>query len=327
MITTAGDDKSQIWIEEDEDAIKVVESVVSGNVVDDNKFVFIARIDETDDPFEPSVWQKANPNINVSVKQEYLEGEALEAKRKPSATNKFLRYFCNKRVAASAREISAEMWAKGAKQLTIQDGAECHGGIDLARTNDWASIALCFPIRNEEGRIIRHEIKSIAWTCKHGKFRVEREPFRSWISSGILRMCDGKEIDFGEIEREILKLSKQYTVHTWAYDPAWTSGMMRRLYEEHGIMVFDMAQTHNKYNEPCTQFVKELDAGRIWHGNDPCLEWQAGNLIYNVNHKGLSMPDKSNKDSKIDGIVATLMAYSECLFAEKQNIEGSYFLT
>lgn len=320
MFTTAGSDSSEIWIREDEYAVKVLESVVSGNIIDDEYFSFITRPDDGDDLFSVEAWKKANPCLGVTVPLDFMIGEANRAKNQPSETNKFLRYHCNMRVAAAAREISAEMWKKGANALTVQDGAECHGGVDLARSNDWAAISLCFPIRDEEGRVIRHEIKSIAWTCKHGQFRIEREPFRTWISQGILRMCDGDQIDFAEIEREILKLNQQYSVHTWAFDPAWSRELMQRLNVQEGVNIFPMFQSHAKYNEACVRLVKDMDAGTIWHGNDPCLEWQAGNLIYNRNHEGLSKPDKSNRESKIDGMVATLMALSECLFAEKESL-------
>lgn len=316
-ITTAGNDQSQIWIEEDDYAVKTVEAAVTGNVVDDSKFVYVARIDDTDDPLDPGCWAKANPNLGESVKLSFLQEEANEAAQKPSATNKFIRYYCNRRVAASEREISAEMWQKGNQPLAFNIGAEGHGGIDLARSNDWAAIAACFPIRNEAGDIIRHEIISKAWTCKHGQFRVEHEPFRTWISEGLLYVCDGDQIDFSDIKREIIKWHKLYNIATWAYDPAWSTLIVQQLNEEEGITGFAFKQNHFKYNEPCVSFVKELCAERIFHGGDKVLEWQAGNLIYHRNHEGLAKPDKGNKASKIDGMVAVLMAYSECLFSEK----------
>jgi len=63
---------------------------------------------------------------------------------------------------------------------------------------------------------------------------------------------------------------------------------------------------------------KELPAGNIIHGGDEVLTWQAGNVQVYRNAKGEWMPDKSSDKVKIDGMVAALMAFSECLFAAKQ---------
>lgn len=327
MITTAGDDKSLVWKEEDEYAVRVLESVVTGNIIDDTLFAYVARLDDADDPFEEANWPKANPNYAISVKPEYLRAAANRARHKPSETNQFIRYHCNRQVAASVREISAEDWLKGTQPLTVQLGAYGHGGIDLARSSDWCAISAVFPIEKDtpEGRIVeRYELRSKAWTVRHGEFRIDREPFRSWIGAGLLTAHEGDQIDFAAVEQEILDWSEDYQIATWAFDPAYARLLADRLQNVHGMQVFPFTQRERYYNEPCVQFVKELRAGRIWHGNDPVLEWQAGNLMFARNNQGLVMPDKRNKVNKIDGMVAAIMAFSECLFAEKQTLGGYY---
>lgn len=317
IITTAGSDDSQLWIEEDKYAVSVLESVVTGNIIDDSYFAFVARLDDGDDYFDEKNWPKANPNLGKSVKIGYLRDAATRAKNKPSETNQFIRYHCNRSVAASTREISIDDWQKGAAALQIVDGDECHGGIDLARSNDWAAISLCFPIY-DGNKAHRWEIVSKAWTVKDGEFPVKHEPFRTWIEKGLLICCDGDQIDFGEIEAEILRLHEKYRVNSWAFDPAWARELASRLHNNHSLNMFEFGQTHRFYNEPLNRFVKELRDGNIIHGNDPVLGWQAGNVLFHRNTEGLVKPDKSNKMNKIDGMVASFMAFSECLFAEKQ---------
>jgi phage terminase large subunit-like protein len=325
MITTAGDDRSQIWREEDDYAAKVVESVISGNDNNDKWFVFIARLDDGDDVWDEANWPKANPNYAISVKPQYIRDAADTAKAKPSETNQFIRYHTNRQVASSQREISPELWATGSRPLTVQAGASCHGGVDLARSDDWAAVSLCFPIY-EDGQVVRWEVKSTAWTCRHGLFDISREPIRGYIHDGLLRVCDGNQIDFSEIEREIVKLSKEYDVKTWAFDPNRGKELMQRLQQEHGIQPFEFTQAARFYNEPCVRLLAELKAGNFIHGNDPVLGWQAGNLYFHRDTEGLVKPDKSQRANKIDGMVATLMSFSECLFAEKQD-QGDLFIT
>lgn len=329
-ITTAGDDHSELWKVDDDHAVRVLESVISGNIIDDELFAFICRIDEEDDPFDESCWPKANPGMPVAPKAEYIRDIANLAKQQPTALAKLVRYCCNRRVGSLERAISIDTWMKGAKPLTVADGAYGHGGLDLGRSNDWAAIAACFPIEEQtpEGRkVIRWELKSQAWTVKDGDFKVDREPFRTWIAQGRLIAHEGDQVDFREVVETIVAWSKQYQLLSWAFDPAFARIVGDILQNEHGLTIFAFTQSPRFYNEPCVRFVEEMQAGRVLHGNDPVLEWQAGNLEFSRNNAGLVMPDKSKRESKIDGLVAGLMAFSECLFAEKNQIGGTLFYT
>lgn len=328
-ITTAGSDHSQIWIEENEYAVRCLESVVTGNVIDDTCFAYIACIDEQDSPFDEACWPKANPNWNVSVKPESVRSIANEAKHKPAALTKLVRYHCNKRVGSLERAIPLDVWMAGSKPLTIEDGATGHGGMDLGRSDDWAAIAACFPITEviDGEPVTRYELKSKAWTVRDGDFRVDREPFRTWITAGLLTAHEGDQVDFTEVVAEMVAWSEQYSILTWAYDPSFARLAADQLQNVHGLTIFKFGQQHRFYNEPCTRFVEAMKAGRMWHGSDPVLEWQAANLEFDRNNQGLVMPDKSKRESKIDGLVAGLMAFSECLFGETNQISGTLFYT
>lgn len=65
-ITTAGFNKEGICYEQRDYAIKVLRgynSDVEGAVKDDSYFAIIYTLDEGDDPFDETVWQKANPGL------------------------------------------------------------------------------------------------------------------------------------------------------------------------------------------------------------------------------------------------------------------------
>jgi phage terminase large subunit-like protein len=320
IITTAGDNDSLLWQEEEEYAARSVESVVSGNVFDDSYFAFMATIDELDDPLDPAVWGKANPNLGISVKQSYLEKQATEARNQASKHNAFVRYHANRKTETRKREISIEQWAKGNHPLTITPGQECHAGLDLGRSSDFAALALVFPIRstNADGdEVTRYELLTKCWTCSDGKVDVTRQPFAQWITDGKLTCHRGNAIDFNEIEREIADIASEYNIVTLAYDKTYAREMAMRLQDEHGLRMFEFTQTPRFYNEPFRKFIVELDSGRISHGGDPVLEWQIGNLENSPNAKDEWMPNKGNSRNKIDAVVATFMAFSECLFAAR----------
>jgi phage terminase large subunit-like protein len=92
--------------------------------------------------------------------------------------------------------------------------------------------------------------------------------------------------------------------------------MCQRLQDVHGLPMFEFTQSPRFYNEPFRRFIVELPTGKIVHGNDPVLNWQAANVQTARNYRDEWMPDKKNPRKKIDAVVAALMAFSECLFAE-----------
>ncbi len=321
IITTAGDADSQLWIEEHDYAEYVLEQSALGNVIDDALFAFIAQIDKDDDPFDEKVWGKSNPNLGVSVKVEYLRQKANEAQHQPTKTNEFIRYFCNRKTEATERTFSPECWAAGAKPLALTDGLYGHGGIDLGRSNDWAAVAMCFPRFEQVGRDserVGWQCITRAWTCDDGDFDVTEEPFRSWIKAGLLECVRGNCVETPIIEDWIAEQSRKYDIKTWAFDKTYCRELAQRLQDVHGLEVFEFTQSPRYYNEPFRTFVKEMAKGTIWHGNDPVLNWQAANVQTHRNHKDEWMPDKSSRKRKIDGMVALLMAFSECLFAEQK---------
>lgn len=319
-ITTAGDDKSVLWKEENDFASRCVESVINGDIVSDTQFAFVACIDKDDDPFDEANWPKANPNLGVSCKLAYLREKANDAQKDATKLNQFLRYYCNIQVSSTEKAIDAELWKLGAGPLSDLTGRECHGGFDLGRSRDFAAIAVVVPFDDTDadgGECKRFELKVQSWTCEKAELPLENEPFRSWIKAGLLKVSDNDDVDFADVEATILAWSKLYDVKTWAYDPTFAQQMGQNLLNVHGLQIFPFTQTARYYNEPIRKFLTALRSGLVRHGNDSCLTWQAGNLCIRKNAKDEWMPDKGDSLGKIDGMVSVLMAYSECLFAEK----------
>ena len=146
IITTAGDDDSEIWEEESEFACRVVEAGARGHVVDDTVFAFICTIDEDDDPLDEACWPKANPNIDISCKRKYLQAQANEAREKPSALNSFIRYNTNRRVGSFEQAYPSYLWNRGNQSFPEpKPGDLCFASFDIGRTNDWAAWAAVFP--------------------------------------------------------------------------------------------------------------------------------------------------------------------------------------
>lgn len=360
-ITTAGSDRSTIWQEEHDYAVNVLESVITGEIIDDTFFAFIAAIDvhETpcfrcrglgcawcggtgvipeDDPFNEAVWIKANPNIGISAKWERLREAANEAKNKPTAKSQFLRYHCNVSVSSTEKAVSPETWSACRGDLSDwNDASRVHGGFDLGRSNDFAGAGIMarFDETDDDGhQFMRVEVRGRAWTCEDRHEDVQTNQIGRWIEEGLLSECNGDQVSFGDVEDWIASNTPIYAVKTWAFDPNNALRTGQRLQEDFGIEVFKFSQNAYRYNESVRTFLRLLTEnhtvnGRVvrglTHDGDPVLAWMVNNLIIRKDAKDQWMPDKGRSPQKIDLVVALLMALSECMFGEASEPTGTYY--
>ncbi len=319
-ITTAGNDKSEIWKERHGYAERVALSVESGAVMDDRFFAFVACIDKDDDPFDESNWIKANPNLGVSVSADYLRNQATRAKNDPTQLNSFKRYHMNVMVSSSEKAIEADLWAACGGELSNLINRECYAGVDIGTRDDFASVSLVFPF-DEEGEK-RWEVLSWSFIHAESKRDLTLFPFSKWIDEGSLIVTPGKSTDIATIQAKILELAKIYEIRSVAFDPNNARQLSQEL-ENEGLPVFPFQQSAKKYNEPLTSYLNAIAEKTLRHDGDGLLAWQASNLVVKSNSQKQWMPDKSSSDEKIDAQVATIMAFSECLFHDAKETHRS----
>lgn len=330
-ITTAGDEQSEIWAEELEHATKTVEVATTGQVVSDSLFSFIACLDPEDDPLDEACWPKANPNLDVSVKREYLRDQANEARQKPTALSAFIRYHGNRRVTSTVRAIPAELWAGNAGTLSdwSKATAVC-GGIDLGWRDDFACVAAVarFDDQSPSGTIDRYEARLWTYCCRDSKRPLWQEPFSHWQRAGLLTVTEGNTTDIATLRRDVVDISAKHGCRTWAIDPNNARQLGQELQDEHGLAVFEFVQSCRTYNEPTRKLLDLLASGggtRFRHDGNAVLAWMAGNLSTYENARKEMMPSKRASTEKIDGVVATIMALERAMMAGRAKKKTSRY--
>ena len=346
-ITTAGSDRSEIWKEERQWALRAVESVLTGEIVDDRLFAFICCIDTeehdcplcwgltakqkarckgckkgkvaADDPYSKTCWPKANPNLGISVGFDKYEAKANRAKRDAGFVHVFMRYYCNVIVSSSEKAIQPGLWASCRGKPFIQPAQFCRGAVDLGRSDDFSAWALVFPsIVDELGEnreVLRtYDVLSRSYTCEARAEKMHNSQIDGWIESGLLICHSGDQVDFDEIERDLVEMSNLYQVISWGFDATFAPQMMQRLINVYGLPAHKFAQHPSWYNPAVIELRKSLRRGDVSHGGCPVLAWQADNLIYKRDAKDLCMPDKAESPFKIDAMVALHMAIGDILF-------------
>ena len=351
-ITTAGTERSLIWKEERDEALRAIESVITGEIQDDRLFAFICCIDMVDhacplcsgtgktkagkvtrkcggcragtvakdDPFSPGIWPKANPNLGISVAVEKYAAKASRARRDPSYLHVFLRYYCNVQVSSTEKAVPLEVWAACSGPPFVAPGQFCRGACDLGRTDDFAAWVLVFPsildAQDEDNRdVLRtYDIISRSYTCEARAEKLQLPKLDEWIEKGLIECHPGDQVDFGEIERDLCDMSELYQVISWGFDATFAPQMIQRMINLHGHPAHKFAQASSWYNPAVIELRKALKRRDVSHGGCPVLAWQIDNLIYKRDAKDLCMPDKASSAFKIDAAVALHMALGDILF-------------
>jgi phage terminase large subunit-like protein len=309
--------------------------VLTGQVVDDTYFAYIARIDDArtceacsgvrcdgcqngvlpaDDPFDEACWPKAQPNLGITVSWDYYREQANEAKHKPTALSDFVRYQCNRVCSSNARAISTDVWSLCGGELSDWYGMESYGAFDLGRRSDLASLALTckFPDgEDDEGKErFRFEMRQWSFTFEDVDLPLHQEPWATFIRLGQLLVNPGNVIDLpGAFKSKLLEVTTEYNVVQWAYDPHNAAILGIELQNTHGMNVYQFFQSHGHYNETIDEFLKCVKSRRLRHGDDHLLTFAAQNLVINRNHKNEWMPKKDSRTGKIDPIVAGIMSF------------------
>ncbi len=322
-VTTAGDDTSHLWLEE----YNYASGVLDGTIKDESFFALVYEIDKEDDPLDESTWIKANPNLGVSVKIDYLRDQAKQAAASKLALNRFTRYHCNRLVTSTEKAFDLEQWDACEGELSDWHEADAlGGGVDLGGRDDLAAWGLVarFPMDGEdsEGRpIYRYEIKTKSYIVADTERDLAKQPFANWVHGGHLVKTTRAIADLRD---DLIEECSEYGVHAVAFDPYNAQQFGDDLTEE-GITAAAMAQNTGKQNEPIRDLLRAIKDGRVTHDGNPLLRWAIGNAVIARDRKDQWMFDKKTSGEKIDPVVAMTMAFRMACVAPARST-GSLYL-
>lgn len=314
IITTAGFDRKSICYEQYDYACKVRDAVI-----DDPTFLpVIYEAEDDDDWTDPKIWRKANPNLGVSISEDFLASECRTALQLPSYANTFRRLYLNQWTESDVRWLSLEAWNRCGGKLPDLAGRECWGGLDLSSTTDLASLLLVFPLM-EEGKLVRLAIKAFAW-CPRER-AVEREkrdrvPYTQWIRDTHLRATEGDVIDYDVIRRDINQLGEIYNIREIGVD-RWNAQQIVTQLAGDGFNMVMVGQGFASMSGPSKELEKLIIGGQLLHDGDPVTRWAAMNVSIESDAAGNIKPSKAKSTERIDPIVALVMAVGRYTVGEQ----------
>jgi len=306
-ITTAGFDRNSICWELHEYARRIKEGVIE----DDSFLPVIYAADEGDDWRDPKTWRKANPNIGVSISEDYLKRECAKAENVPAYENTFRRLHLNQWTQQESRWLPMAAWEACGGQVIPEmlKGKPCYAGLDLSSTTDITALVLAFPV---DGAV---KLLSYFWIPGDNILeRAKRDhvPYDLWVKQGLVYATDGNVIDYSFIVAKIAELRKQYALKEIAFD-RWGAAKIVQELTELGVAVVPFGQGFASMAGPSKELLRLVLAGKLEHGGNPVMRWMADNAVVKTDPAGNIKPDKAKSTQRIDGIVAAVMALDRAM--------------
>lgn len=323
VATTAGDNVGSFAFEQWEYGQKV-----ATGVLEDPEFLpVIFAADEDDDWEDPATWAKANPNLGVSLKREYIESQILKLCGSPSGLAAFKQLHLNIWAQSIKAWLSIDKWKKcpRAQPLDAYRGRTAFGALDLSTTTDTTAFAVVIP--NEDG-----SYDALVWIFvpQEGaaeRAKLDRVQYPLWIQQGHMIATPGNVVDYAAVRAKVVEVSKVVDLQQIGFDPWNAAETVQILQDEAGFDMREMRQGFKTMSGPSKLFEQLVLSRRLRHDANPVLTWMASNVAVRRDANENIQPTKRGSRDRIDGIVAIIMALERARLGRDRIItQGSILL-
>ncbi len=270
--------------------------------------VVYEAVEDKDDWTAPATWAKANPNIGVSVSEDYLRKECEKAQQIPRLQNTFKRLHLNMRTRQDVLWLPVETWGSGGgDRLELPASATICGGVDLSSRIDITALAWVWRVEKKLALKVRF------WVPEERIRLLDRQGDRRyalWADEGWIEPTPGDSIDYEWISAAIRKDSEGRCAGMIGYDPWNAKKFADDLHNDFGFDMIEVRQGYVSLNEPSKEFERLIVSREIIHENNPALDWMIASAKTRPDPAGNIKPVKPdpNGKEKIDGVVAAIMA-------------------
>ena len=318
FLTTAGYDKNSICYEYHDYA----KSILKGTIKDETFYPVIYAADEGDDWQSIKTWRKSNPNLGITINEDFLKQEARKAAQVPAYQNTFKRLYLNIWTQQHSRWIDLNLWNEQAGMVDEDKlkGRTCYGGLDLASVSDMVAWVIVFPGEKDPEHM---EVVSRFWCPENRIYSSNnkyRDQYQEWAKKGLLKTTPGDYIDYHAVRKQILDDAKKFNLKDMNVDRLFQAHQLAGELEDEGITVLGMGQGFLSMAKPMKDLERLLLARKIEHGGNPVLRWMADNVSVKQDSAGNLKPDKASSQGKIDGIMALLMAIDRAIRHQKKSV-------
>lgn len=294
-----------------DELFKRATAFLKGNSREKRLLPFIYMIDDIEKWDSIEELKKSNPNLGVSVSEEYYLEQIEIARNSISKKVEFMTKFCN------IKQNSAVAWldywdvmkcVHEEKPLSLEDfkGCYCVGGIDLSRTTDLTAASI---VINRDG--INHIFTRFYMPQKRYEVAINEDntPYNIYRDRGFLFISGENQVDYKDVYNWFIELVKVYKIKPLkiGYDRYSANYLVEDL-KTAGFHTDDVYQGTN-LTPVLHEFEGNLKDGLFDFGDNSMLAAHFLNVAVDINLNDSRMkPVKIEKRMRIDGAMSVFDA-------------------
>lgn len=302
-ISTAGYVNDSIY----DELMKRSTAFLLGNSNEKRLLPLLYMIDDVEKWSDLEELKKSNPNLGVSVSEDFYLEEIAIAEQSLSKKTEFLTKYCNIKQNSSVAWLPYEVIdALTGEKLDLNDFRECYcvGGIDLSQTTD---LTACCIIIEKDGRLYvfaqffmpRNKIDELQ----------EREgvPYRIYEKQGLIKLSGDNYVDYNDCFKWFVRLVEEYHIYPLqiGYDRYSAQYLIQQM-KAYGFHMDDVYQGEN-----LTPVIYEAEGlmrdGKLQIGDNNLLKAHLLNTALKVNSESRRVRIiKIEQRCHIDGCAALL---------------------
>ncbi len=303
-ITTAGYVNDGIY----DELFKRATGVLKGGSKERRFLPLLYTIDDVDKWNDLTELRKANPNINVSVSEEFFKDEIAVAETSLSKRSEFLCKYCNIKQNASTAFLDYVVVDGAAADVTLEDfrGSYCLGGLDLSQTTDLTAASVVI----EKSSILYAFTQFFMPASRVETLQAtDGVPYDLFVKKGIVTLSGDNYVDYNDVYNWYMQIIRDYELYILqiGYDRYSAKYLIEQL-EGAGLHCEDVYQGEN-----LTPVIREFEGiikdGNFKIANNNLLKSHFLNVALKQNMETRKFrPVKIEQRAHIDGFVSVIDA-------------------
>lgn len=300
VITTAGFNQFSFCYEMRKTNIEILHGLKQ----DDTQFTAIYTLDENDNYEDENNWIKANPNLGITVKENYLKEQVIQAKNNSSLETSIRTKNFNQWLSTSQTWITNNLLLQYSKKVNLNDfnGLSCYVGVDLSAVSDLTAVSVLI---EKEG--IYYFKTYYFLPASALKENANAELYKKWHNNKQLIVTAGNVMDYDYILNKILEINNTLIINKIAYD-AWNATQWAINATAAGLPLEQYSQALWNFNKPTKEFERLIKSNKVIIDDNEITRYCFSNAVLKFDHNENAKPVKEQYEAKIDGVISMLQA-------------------
>ncbi len=276
-ITSAGNNPNSFCFRR----LQYCKNVLDGKSVDDEYFIFICESDNPDDFVNPIEHEKGNPNYKVTIREQDILNEALQALNDPSSRNEFLNKSLNVYTNSMKSYFSlTEVVISDEKyNFTLEELARLpivwYGGADLSKLHDLTGACVYGRYKNID-IVIAHAFMPIVTAQE--KAEKDNIPFFWWKEQGWLTLCNSETVEYEDVVKWFLSMREMgFGIRVIGYDQRYSYEFVLKM-KKAGFRMRNQLQRYVEKTEAFRSIEMAIKKQNFYYLHNKAFEYCISNV-------------------------------------------------